>query len=171
MVEAEENTVKQTFSPGKYAIKLCLASIQSPNLIDTRVAAAMMILNENKIKNWVSAQYEGVDPDDHLGEDDEDESRGYGVDMATSCFVSPEAISGTMSDEEIDQLSDNLTQAVTGAEEQGKFACEIELNGQNLIAFKSGFGDGFYYNWIGLDADDEPCMLLTAFNVLGSPDD
>ena len=166
MIDPEEHTIKQAFTPGKYPVRLCLASIDNGENSDTRVASAMMVLNENEVVSWTPAQYEGVEPEDDLGEDEEDESRGYGVDHATSCFVSTETLAELSEDEDFEKLSDQLTQAITAADEQNKYSCEVVLNGQNMIAFQSGFGDGFYYNWIGLDSDGQPCMLLTAFDVL-----
>lgn len=166
MIDPEEHTIRHKFDPGEYSIRLCVASITSEDLNDSRVASAMMIVNDNEIKFWTPAEYDGVEPEDDLEEDEEDESRGYGVDLATSCFVSPEALSELAEDEDFERLSDDLTKAITAAEENNKFSCEIQLNGQRMIAFPSGFGDGFYFNWVGIDANKQPCVLITAFDVL-----
>jgi len=163
MIDPDDHTIQQVFSPGHYPIRLCLASIENGENSDTRVASAMMLLNDNEVVSWTPAQYEGIEPEKDL---EEDESRGYGVDLATSCFVSTEMLAGFTDEEDYEKLSDQLTKAITVADEQNKYSCEVVLNGQNMIAFQSGFGDGFYYNWIGLDSEGQPCMLLTAFDVL-----
>lgn len=165
MIDPEEHTLLESFRPGEYLIRLSVASIKGESNNDSRVAAAMMMINENEIKFWTPAEYEGVEPEIGLDEDDEDESRGYGVDLATSCFVSPEALLN-LTDEGYEKLSDDLTKAITSAEENQQFSCKIDINGKRMIAFPSGFGDGFYYNWLGLDEDKQPCALITAFDVL-----
>lgn len=166
MIDPEEHTISHSFIPGEYPLRLCVASIESKEHNDSRVAAAMLIVNNNEIKYWTPAEYDGVEPEDDLDEDEEDESRGYAVDLAISCFVPPEAFSELADDEDFERLSDDLTKAITVADENDLFSCEIELNGQRMIAFPSGFGDGFYFNWLGLDDDKKPCVLITAFDVL-----
>ena len=38
--------------------------------------------------------------------------------------------------------------------------------GLNVIAFQSGFGDGGYMSYFGLDASGRPLVLLTNFDIL-----
>ncbi len=44
-----------------------------------------------------------------------------------------------------------------------------EATGANVIGFSSGFGDGAYPSWFGLDAGGAPIVLLTDFAILESP--
>ena len=39
-------------------------------------------------------------------------------------------------------------------------------SGANVIGFSSGFGDGAYPSWFGLDANGDPLVLLTDFGIL-----
>jgi Protein of unknown function (DUF4241) len=39
-------------------------------------------------------------------------------------------------------------------------------SGTNVVAFSSGFGDGAYPSFVGLDRDGRPAVVLTDFGVL-----
>lgn len=41
-----------------------------------------------------------------------------------------------------------------------------EASGVNVIGFRSGYGDGAYPSWFGLDASRRPLVLLTDFGIL-----
>jgi hypothetical protein len=47
----------------------------------------------------------------------------------------------------------------------------LDSSGLNVIGFSSGWGDGAYPSWFGLDAGDRPVVVLTSFLILdGSTD-
>ncbi|MFD2786111.1 DUF4241 domain-containing protein [Hymenobacter rubripertinctus] len=51
----------------------------------------------------------------------------------------------------------------TAAPENGLlYACQ----GDTIAAFTTGFGDGSYATYVGLDAHNQPCRLLTDFQVV-----
>ena len=41
--------------------------------------------------------------------------------------------------------------------------------GANVVGFPSGFGDGGYPSWFGLDAAGAPVVLITDFGIVDAP--
>lgn len=165
MIEAEAQTIGRTLTPGRYPVKLCVAQIGPGN---DRVAGAMLVLSDSPVAAWVPALYEteGLDIDED--DDEEDESRGYGVDVATSCFIAHESAAELQDadDDALDRWSDQLGDAIEEAERAGRSWITDSSGQDRMIAFPSGLGDGFYYNWWGMNADNEPAVLVTAFDLL-----
>ena len=97
---------------------------------------------------------------------------GYGVDSGTGCFASAEAVAVL-----VPAISmRTLTRSRTGCSRRRRHRLEAfgrcrRRSGQraNVIGFTSGFGDGGYPSWFGLDADGEPLVLLTDFGILEVP--
>jgi hypothetical protein len=130
------------------------------------VAAAMIRVAPGNPVSWELALVAGQDPST-LGPD---EFFGYGVDSGTGCFASAEAAgaashSGTYGDEVLARLHP--------AEDESHNVANIVVDpatGANVIAFPSGFGDGAYPSYFGLDRAGEPLVLLTNFGILDAGD-
>lgn len=167
MIDAEEQTIGQELAPGRYRVRLCVADDGAGNV---RVAGAVLVIAEGDVVSWELAAYGGVEPlgEGGLDEDDEDEAYGYGVDLASSCFAPFEVIEplSEADDDALDDWSRLLSDSVEAAEQGGQMSCEVSAPGGSMIMFPSGWGDGFYYNWWGLNRDGERVLLLTAFDVL-----
>ncbi|HEY9684764.1 MAG TPA: DUF4241 domain-containing protein [Oculatellaceae cyanobacterium] len=87
---------------------------------------------------------------------------GYGVDCGTGCFVDPETIKtiGADYDEDTtDRLWENMD--ANG----GEWGALTYPHG-NIIAFHSGWGDGVYSSYFGVNRSGEPVCLATDFDVL-----
>ena len=94
---------------------------------------------------------------------------GYGVDSGSGAFTSPEAV-GILAGQgayeryraaafEAMFLEDGLIMDST--------AVNVDpVTGANVVTFSSGFGDGVYATYAGLDAAGTPVVFLTDFGVL-----
>ena len=102
---------------------------------------------------------------------------GYPVDFATGCFTDADVLS---------TLEANEATRTDVADESKQFYHRLddmqdktylptwswadlivdETTGANVIAFSSGFGDGFYTSYWGYDASDQRVALVTDFGVL-----
>lgn len=167
IIDAEEQTIGHVLAPGRYRVRLCIADDGAGNV---RVAGAALVIGEGDVVSWERAAYGGVEPldEDELDEDEEDEAYGYGVDLASSCFAPAEMIEplSEADDDALDDWNDLLTESIEAAEQGGQMYCEVSAPGGSLIMFPSGWGDGFYYNWWGLNENGERVVLLTAFDML-----
>ena len=123
------------------------------------------------------------------------ESAGaHGVDSGTSCFVDAEVrdvesarqkarrdqVFGAVLLRGVDPADAEAWHAAI-AEERAKLPDDgfmaairhgaVEIGEGTLIAFSSGAGDGRYTTWWGLDAEGQPCTLLTDFDLMQEDDE
>jgi Protein of unknown function (DUF4241) len=145
----------RTIPTGRYPVLLSFA--------DGRIACAMLRIRRTKPVRWEMAVWPGQDPTDIEG----DQFFGYGVDAGTGSFLDADQ------DRYLDQLSEEEGPLFDHDARTPKdpFAGEwaervFDEKGGNLIAFSSGYGDGRYPSYWGLDANDEPVCLVTDFNIL-----
>jgi hypothetical protein len=141
--------------PGKYPASVCLATV-GPN--HNRVACGRLQFTDKPTVRWEMALKQGQKLED-LGED---EIFGYGVDCGTGCFVDPKSFAGLDFDS-YEELVEKLWQNMDA---NGGEWGELALPGGNLVAFHSGWGDGFYPCYFGLDAEGNVTCLITDFEVL-----
>ena len=91
---------------------------------------------------------------------------GYPVDSGTGVFASVEAADTVVTlmtkGGDIDGYFDQVSQGLDpgdGVYNQSVAVTLDPASGVNVIAFVSGFGDGSYPSWFGLDADGRPLVL------------
>jgi len=112
---------------------------------------------------WEPATIAGVDPADV----DPGSFGSYGVDSGTAAFAGAEAAERLYEGDEAlwEAYGDEVMRALFPADDVQRLSAEVFVdlsNGANVIAFSSGFGDGGYPAWFGLDAGGEPLVLLTS---------
>jgi hypothetical protein len=147
---------------GRHPVSL-LWSTQDPAL-GGDVAAAMIRVAPGDPVSWELALVAGQDPATLKP----DEFFGYGVDSGTGCFASAEALA-VLTAENFDSYAERVQKGMSPSD--GVFNSTVDLTvdeatGANVIGFRSGYGDGAYPSWFGLDADGEPLVLLTDFGIL-----
>ena len=148
--------LERTISPGKYPVVLSSA--------DGRICCAMLRLRKRKVVRWEMAVWPGQSTADLEGDD----YYGYGVDAGTAAFLDADQ------DARLDQLYEDDRglfdhRARTRDDPfAGEWAERVfdEQSGGNLLAFTSGYGDGRYASYWGLDSKGEPVCLVTDFNML-----
>lgn len=135
-----------------------------------RVAFARVRLGEGPVARWVLALLEGQDP----GTIGAEEFFGYGVDAGTGCFMDP-AVSRLL--EARLAASEDLADAIIGTMEASRRAAcgwasirPSDEREENVVCFSSGWGDGCYPSFFGLDAEGRPVALVTDFCVLLGPE-
>jgi hypothetical protein len=158
--------------PGRHPVTLAVARfVDKP---DHRVAACRVSVRETPVTSWEPALVPGEDPS-ILGAD---ESFMIGVDAGMLCFFDAAMLPGLVELSEVwdeprglwDELAD-----VIGREDSVEL--EDPKTKTNLIAFRSGWGDGAYPVWIGRCADgDVGCvvadtLVLTGATFLGAAAD
>jgi hypothetical protein len=126
------------------------------------VAAAMIRVADGAPVSWELALVAGQDPS-ALGPD---EFFGYAVDSGTGCFASAEAARAASRSE---TYGDEVLARLFPAENEYHNVADIVVDpatGANVIGFPSGYGDGAYPSYFGLDRAGEPLVLLTDFRIL-----
>jgi hypothetical protein len=151
---------------GRHPVYL-LSSVRGPDPdVAGDVAAAMIRAAPGDPVTWELALVEGQDPTTLQP----GEFFGYGVDSGTGCFASTEAVEVLMQGD-LDEYGDKVHKGMFPSDDVADWKSSVDItvdpaSGANVIGFSSGFGDGAYPSWFGLDATGQPLVLLTDFGIL-----
>lgn len=148
-------------SPGRYPVILALAHFE--RTADERVASAMVRFSDRKAIRWEWAKR--VDPQSDTLK--KEEPFCYCVDSGTGCFMDKEAADFLLEWKEEDEndLYTFLNEGEHSIVEGWEWLLDSST-GMNVIAFRSGWGDGGYPSCWGYDANDDFVCLATDFGVL-----
>jgi uncharacterized protein DUF4241 len=132
-----------------------------------RIAAAMIRVGSGVPVRWEPALTPGQDP----SRLESDGFFGYGVDSGTGCFASAEALAELMrhGSPAAETYADRVQAAMFPSKIDIRPTADIPVGdgtGLNVVAFSSGWGDGGYPSYFGLDAAGKPLVLLTNFGIL-----
>jgi hypothetical protein len=154
----------RTIPPGHYPVWLALARRASDAPWTERVACMVLLLSERPAVQWELAPR----PGEHLTDLPPGHFYGHGVDSGNACFVDAAAVGALDPAIRRALYADGVVGAHKRAGWRTRFV-NVPLPGQvpaNLIACSSGYGDGFYPSWWGVDETGDPCALVTDFCVL-----
>ena len=158
---------KRRLPAGRHPVYL-LSSVRGPDPdLAGDVAAAMIRAAPGDPVTWELALVEGQDPTTLQP----GEFFGYGVDSGTGCFASVEAVDVLTRGDGLDEYGERVHEAMFPSDNVADWKSSVDITvdpatGTNVIGFSSGFGDGAYPSWFGLDADGRPLVLLTDFGIL-----
>ncbi|MDX8467818.1 DUF4241 domain-containing protein [Mesorhizobium sp. VK23B] len=136
--------------PGRYPVTLLQAQ--------GRIAAAVLRFSPGLPVQWELATFARDRPSAYEFE--------FIVDDAVASFMDKSVLT-LMSDPE--ELDDYLADVAWSLDRFG-MDNPIEGNPLNVAVFDTGFGDGAYRSFWGLDAAGEPLVLMTDFEVLENAD-
>lgn len=92
---------------------------------------------------------------------------GYGVDSGTGCFIDLSAAKVLeLKMRENPDYYEEIIAAMDRTYVSTWSWANIPLGKGNLVAFSSGFGDGGYASYWGLDAAGEISVVVTDFSVV-----
>ncbi len=152
-----------------------------------RTAYAILRFGKGKVSRWEVARCPG--------EEDVEGWPGYGVESGLGCFVDYDVVRQRAADEEDESKRIAAKMAAEGADEDDPPAYQeahaqsraergddplagleralgdepliaAEIGAANLVAFRTGLGDGVYASFWGLGAKGKPLALVTDFGVL-----
>jgi hypothetical protein len=97
------------------------------------------------------------------------------VDSGTGAFASIEAAAAIagLSDADLEAYSSGISDGLYPAEDvylNTTSAVVDPATGANVVAIVSGYGDGGYPSFFGLDGAGRPIVLMTDFGILDSAD-
>lgn len=168
LVSSEEGPFTRTVPPGRYPVLVNVARMQSG---DERVAYAIVRVADPPPVRWELALLPAHDPSE-LGDD---EFFGYGVDSGTGCFMDASAAerlaerAAEIGDNQ--DLEDQMVKTYVHTWAWVDYVLDADT-GVNVIAFSSGWGDGMYPSYWGLDEAGAIVCLVTDFGVFwATPDD
>jgi len=159
----EMPALSRKVKPGRYPVSLLEAQ--------GRVAVAVLRFRPGTPVRWELATLPGQDVATLKG----DEIFGYPVDAGLGSFMDKTAMVLMLERQSKLQADQNYYDDVLAAEfapNQDRFVMHRPVAGNplNIAMFWSGWGDGFYPSFWGLDAAGEPLLLTTDFGVLEDAD-
>jgi hypothetical protein len=166
---------------GAFPVVVAVAAIEhvskksKKRTLDRRVAYALLRFSTRKPVRLVMALKKGQS----LSKLGKDEIYGYGVDAGAGCFVDARIAAQLVKQDKTNATPDDdmLPSATTlmdlfygkGRSNIATWAhgiLHVEGSSDNLVAFSSGWGDGFYASYWGFDGDGEVAFLMTDFDVI-----
>jgi hypothetical protein len=168
LAQPDRPALARTVAPGDYPVTLYQAF--------GRIAAASMRFAEGKPDHWELAVLPGQD----LATLKDDEFFGYPVDAGLGCYMDADTLAlieereaqvqAQKPDADINYYDDVLAADLDA--NKGHYALHRPMAGKrgNVAVFWSGWGDGFYPVFWGLDKDGRPLALLTDFGVIENAD-
>ena len=167
----DEKGFNQTVAPGRYKVAVFWTEDKYSG---KRNAFATLTFSNADVRSWRMALTAKQDVSTLKA----DEFYGYGVDAGMGSFMSPEgfaALSDSMdkAQKEMPQFSDYYSDVLAKdlqRTDPSRLLYAPPTNPENNVAmFSSGFGDGSYASYFGVDADGKPAVLATTFFVLDEP--
>ena len=164
---------ERSIKKGAYAITASVAKIAplKKGHAQERVAAAMLRIARGEPVTWINATKKGQ----KLGKLQPGYHYGYGVDAGTGCFCDATAATALAQLNEIEFANDNWEGWLMAKVSKGMLsskqawgtgtAITVPATRANIVAFSSGWGDGFYGSYWGLSKKGEPLCLVTDFGV------
>lgn len=163
LVTPEREPLSRKVAPGKYPVTVYEAH--------GRVTLALLRIAPGNPVTWELATIPGQD----ISTLKDDEIFGYPVDAGTGSFMD-KAAWPLMQERERREIAAgvkdfNYYDSVLAAEyDEYVMHRPIPESPVNVAVFHSGWGDGFYASFWGLDVEGKPLVLMTDFQVLENAD-
>lgn len=160
--ETKEFTV--SVKPGDYPVSIFVSHTED----DKRIALVELKFSEKRAVRWEMALVEGQCPTQLLNS----EYFGYYVDSGTGSFMDKAVIEEIKKGkehpaEEFHDRFNELLEASYTPTYNNILASISEDTHNDIVAFSTGCGDGHYPSYFGYDVNNEPCVLVTDFLILG----
>lgn len=156
----DEEPFSRRLTPGDHDVILAAATMASDH---RRNVATLLTGTLRTIRRWEL----GLQADQRLADlEGDEEFFGYPVDAGTGCFASPTAfrMTSTVLAEDGGRLEDPLSEALEDSSHDAVVG-QAAPGAPAVAVFSSGWGDGAYPTWFGIDGDDEVSIVVTDFLV------
>lgn len=134
-----------------------------------RIAALVLLMGSDSISDWVMATVPGqnvsaLEPEGYFG---------YPVDAGTGSFGSPEAMKAAGRVLRVDggMLEDPVSKALfsDGIGTRSAIVIAPEVGADPVAVCSSGWGDGQYPTWLGINSAGNVLVAVTDFLLTGDP--
>lgn len=142
----------ELFPIGLFPVELAIAKLHDYD----NVAFSRILFSNDSIARWEYALLPGQKP---IGLTDS-LIYCYSVDAGTGLFIDSVANARFT---ELGEQAWNIAYPITNKPPPGHI---YEFGSHNMAIFTTGQGDGCYSTYIGYNAQDEPCCLLTDFGLV-----
>jgi hypothetical protein len=147
----------RSVKPGSYPVTVAVALLGN----DQRIAFAQIRFSEQRVAKWEMAVKPGQDP----AKLEAGETCGYGVDSGTGSFADPGAQDVLSARSSRSLVKQAMTEMKKVREPTRDWVLIDTPNGSAAL-FSSGWGDGGYASYFGLNERGEAVALVTDFEVM-----
>ncbi len=164
VADAQEQPFSTRLRPGSHDVFVARSTVGPGH---ERNAAAIILSTGAVVRRWEMAVTAAAD----IGTLESGDSYfGYGVDAGTGCFASPEAQRAATATLGADggMLEDALSLALLSAPLEAVVAAP-SAGEPSLAVFQTGWGDGYYPTWLGIDEAGEVSVVVTDFLLADDP--
>jgi hypothetical protein len=148
-------------APGRYRVEAHVAVFGDNG--DQRVSCALVRIGAGAPVAWEPA----LVVEEQSAPRSVDEVLGYPVDSGTGCFASPESLEALITLPLDGTDSDPLMSALEANDVLTWSHASLDVGSDlNVVAFSTGFGDGVYATFWGLDAAGGALCALTDFGFV-----
>jgi hypothetical protein len=144
---------------GKFPVQLALARLEHD---DERVAFARILFADRPVVRWEMA----LRPGQTLKDLKPGYIHGYGVDTGTGAFMDATAQAPYLAATADEAATIRLVDALNTAPVSSRAWLLRPYGHANVAMFSSGWGDGFYASYFGLDSAGRVVALVTDFGVV-----
>jgi nucleoid DNA-binding protein len=155
MILGEAGAFSKSVAPGRYPLMLGVAQTDQGE----RVALAILRFGEAYITKWERARTVPV-PGRILTKS------AYGVDSGTGCFTDESVATQLLEADDDGDFFSGLIEEMHPTREPSWSWIHADSPSGSLAAFSSGYGDGTYTSYFGLDEMGNAAALVTDFNVV-----
>ncbi|QJX46546.1 DUF4241 domain-containing protein [Hymenobacter taeanensis] len=147
------------FPKGRFPVELTVAQFGG----DERVAFARILFSEAPVVKWEPALLPGQQPLPLFGE----KYYGYPVDGGTGLFIDAHRLLPFTTFLQDNAVWEQLFIKSFRLETSSPLLGLLYATPRDTVAtFSTGLGDGTYASYVGLDAQNRPCRLLTDFQLI-----
>jgi Protein of unknown function (DUF4241) len=170
LVNPDRPPLLQSVAPGEYPVTLYRLTGGDP-----RIAMAELRIAEGNPVSWELAVLPGQDVSTLKGK----EFFGFPVDAGVGAFYDHSALQAMDLRESLEKgknarysnyYDDVLSLEMTGDRESAELHIPLADGKVNVAVFSSGWGDGYYPSFWGLDKSGKPVMLVIDFYVAEGAD-
>lgn len=160
----ENEAYTRVVPPGRYKVQLVVANFGDALKPNKRNAFAILRISNEPIVSWEMA----VKPGQDLSKLSPGDVYGYPVGTGTGCFADPNAgraINAAM----FTELYGPPSPAFKAMDNNGETTCyavKVDTEQGSAVLFGTGWGDGSYASYFGLDASGTPVVLVSDFQLL-----
>jgi hypothetical protein len=153
----------KTVAAGQYPVFASIACpVDNPN--EGVICAAMVKFSDEPILKWELALRPGESMDELQGDDMV--PFAHSVDAGFSCFVDFGAIKHLSGSDREELFPEKIRPVLQKSRAAEYAAVPINDQGENIVVFKSGFGDGGYSDYWGYTKDGHLAALTSDFFIL-----
>ncbi|MGO4726463.1 MULTISPECIES: DUF4241 domain-containing protein [unclassified Inquilinus] len=144
---------------GTFPVQLAMARLPAG---DQRVAFARILFADRPALRWTMALHPGQHPKDLKP----GYFFGYGVDTGTGAFMDASVQAPYLAETADSDLTADLVDVMNRAEAENRGGLLYATGPGNVAMISSGFGDGLYPSYFGLDKAGRVVALVTDFGVV-----